>query len=63
MVYFKRYATCPVQDAKMDYFPLSVQENLICVNIDMVNVALYLKCIILKYMLETINYNKVEPGI
>jgi len=27
----------------------------------MVNVVLDLKCIRLKYMLETINYNKVEP--
>jgi len=30
------------------YFPLSVQENLICVYIDMVNVVLDLKCIQLK---------------
>jgi len=29
----------------LDYFPLSVQENLIHVYIDMVNVVLYLKCI------------------
>ena len=35
----------------------------ICVYIDMANVVLDLKCIILKYMLETINYNKVDPVI
>jgi len=29
----------------------------------MVNVVLDIKCIILKYMLETINYNKVDPVI
>ena len=29
----------------------------------MVNVVLDLKCIILKYMLETVNYNKVNPVI
>ena len=29
--------------------------------IDMVNVVLDLKCIRLKNMLETINYNKVNP--
>jgi len=29
----------------------------------MVNVVLDLKCIILKYKLETINYNKVNPVI
>ena len=34
---------------------------MICVYIDMVNVVLDLKCIILKNMLETINYNKVNP--
>ena len=44
-------------------FPLSVQENLICVYIDMVNVVLDIKCTSLKYMLETINYNKVDPVI
>jgi len=33
------------------------------VYIDMVNVVLDLKCILLKYMLETINYNKVNPVI
>jgi len=33
------------------------------VSIDMVNVVLDLKCIILKYVLETINYNKVYPVI
>jgi len=36
---------------------------LICVYIDMVNVVLDLKCIILTYILETINYNKVDPVI
>ena len=30
-------------------------------DIDMVNVVLDIKCIRLKYMLETINYNKVHP--
>ena len=44
------------------YFPLSVQGNLIVVNIDIVNVVLDLKWI-LKYMLETIKYNKVDPVI
>jgi len=39
---------------------LSVQENLIYVSIDMVNVVLDIKCIRLKYILETINYNKVH---
>jgi len=29
----------------------------------MVNIVLDLKCIILQYMLETINYNKVDPVI
>jgi len=43
----------------LDYFPLSVQEIVICIYIDMVNVVLDLTCII--YMLETINYNKVDP--
>ena len=37
--------------------------NLISVFIDMVNVVLDLKCIQLKYMLETINYYKVDPVI
>ena len=37
---------------------LFVQENLIFVYIDMVNVALDLKWIRLKYMFETINYSK-----
>ena len=41
-------------------FPLSVQENLIFVYIDMVNVVLDLNRIRLKYMLETIKYNKVD---
>jgi len=41
----------------LDYFPLSVQDNLIFVYIDMVNVVLDIKCIRLKYMLETVNYN------
>jgi len=31
--------------------------------IDIVNIVLDLKCIKLKYMLETINYNKVNPVI
>jgi len=39
----------------------SVQENLICVYIHMVNVVLDLKCIRLKYVSETIKYNKVDP--
>jgi len=43
--------------------PLFVQENFICVYIDMVNVVLDLKCIRLKYMLEKINYNKVDAII
>ena len=43
----------------LDYFTFSVQENLIYVSIDIVNVVLDIKCIRLKYMLETINYNKV----
>ena len=47
----------------LDYFSLFVRENLIFVYIDMVNVVLDLKCIRLKYMLETINYNKVDPVI
>jgi len=42
---------------------LSIQENLIFVYIDMVNFALDLKCIKLKFVLETINYNKVDPVI
>jgi len=29
----------------------------------MVNVVLDIKCIILKYMLETIKYNKADPVI
>jgi len=29
----------------------------------MVNVVLDFKCIIIKYMLETINYNEVDPVI
>ena len=47
----------------LDYFPISVQNNLIFVYIDMVNVVLDLKWIRLKYMLETIKYNKVGPVI
>jgi len=35
-------------------------KNLIFVNIDMVNVVLDLKCIRLKYMLETIKHKKVD---
>ena len=44
----------------MDYFPLSIQENLIVVYIDMVNVVLDINWIRLKFMLETINYDKIE---
>ena len=33
------------------------------VSIGMVNVGLYFNCIILKNMLETIYYNKVNPVI
>ena len=47
----------------LDYFPLSVQQNLIVVSIDMVNVVLDLKCIRLKLMLETVNNNKVDPVV
>ena len=47
---------------KFQNFSLSVQENLIFEYIDMVNVVLDLKCIRLKYMLETINY-KANPVI
>ena len=36
---------------------------MIFVYIDMVNVVLDLECIRLKYMLETINCNKVDPVI
>ena len=42
----------------LDYFPLSVQENFMFVSID-VNVVLDLKCIRLKYMLETINNTRL----
>ena len=42
----------------MDFFPLSVQENLILVSIDMVNIVLDQKWIRLKYILEAINYEK-----
>jgi len=42
---------------------LSVKKNFIFVYIDIVNVVLDLKCIRLKYMLETINYNEVDPVI
>ena len=45
------------------YFSLSVPENLIFVYIDMVNIVLDLNWIRLKYMLETINYNKVDPVV
>ena len=45
------------------YFPLSVQENLIFVSIDMVTVVLDVECIRLKYMLQIINYNQVDPVI
>jgi len=44
----------------LDYFPLSVQENLIFVSIDMVSVVLDVKCKRLKFML---NNNKVDPVI
>ena len=47
----------------LDYLLLSVQENLIFVYIDIVNVVLDLKWIIIKYMLETIKYNKVDSVI
>jgi len=47
----------------LDYFPLSIQENLIVEYIDTVNVVLYLKCIRSKFMLEIINYNKIELAI
>jgi len=47
----------------LDYFPLSVQGNLICVYIDMVNVVLDLNNISLKYMFETINDFKIDPVI
>jgi len=41
-----------------------VRENLIFVYIDTVNVVLALKCKrLLKYMLETIKFNKVDPVI
>jgi len=43
----------------LDHFPLSIQEKMFFVYIDMVNVVLDFKCIIIKYMFETINYNKV----
>jgi len=36
---------------------------LIVVSIGMVNGVLDLKCLRLKYMLETINYNKDDPVI
>ena len=39
-------------------FPLSIQENLICLYIDMVNVVLDLT-----FVLGTLNYNKVYPVI
>ena len=42
----------------LDYYSLSV-----FVYINMVNVVLDLKCIIFKYMLETIIYNQVDPVI
>ena len=47
----------------LDYFPLSIQENLYFVYLDMVNVVLDIKCIRLKFVLETIKYNKVDPVI
>ena len=47
----------------LDYFSLSVQENLICVYIDMDIIVLDLKCIRLIYMFETINYNICDPAI
>jgi len=42
---------------------LSVRENLMFVSIVMVTIVLDLTCIGLSYMLETINYNKVDPVI
>ena len=39
------------------------KENLMYEYIDMVNVVLNIKCIILKYMLETNSFNKVDPVI
>ena len=47
----------------LDFCTLSVQENLSFVYIDMVNVVLDLKYIIIKYMLETINYSNVGAVI
>ena len=47
----------------LGYFPLSVQENLMFVYIDIINVFQTLTCIKLKFVSETINYNKVDPVI
>ena len=47
----------------MNNYPLSVQENSNCVYIVMVNVVLDITWIRLKYMLETIKYNKDDPDI
>jgi len=47
----------------LDYFPLSVQENLILYKLTWLMLFLDLKSIRLKYMLETMNYNKVDPVI
>ena len=47
----------------LNYFPLSVQENLFFVYIDMGNIVLDLKCIRLMYMFEINNFNKVGPVI
>ena len=47
----------------LDYFPLSVQENITSVYIYRVNGVLDLKCRILKHMFETVKYNTVDPVI
>ena len=51
------------KEESLDHFPIYVQVNMICVYIGMVNVVLDLKCIGLKYILERINYIKVNPVI
>jgi len=40
-----------------------IRTDLIFVSINMVNIVLDIKCIRLKYTLETINNNKVDPVI
>ena len=42
-------------------FPLAIQENFICVYIDIVSIVLDLKFIRLKFVLETTSCNKVDP--